>query len=232
MKKDRQYLVITKTDGDSFTEPEVIKAETLSTQIANTEKATGGNFDVVVLHGFDLPADPSDPIDAAAAESEMFEVRSYFGRITAKPNALLAGGKSINISSRFESRADAVNWVRAIKDGQRDRIARSEVCPSFDEPEIPAIYNNPAASFKLDNLECFNFEIYVKNPETGESGWDIEHVNAFGVTKADAIEHLRSYPNYDCVITATESWNGCKLDEADVAAFAAGQMFRKIEGRN
>ena len=38
------------------------------------------------------------------------------------------------------------------------------------------------------------YEIYTKNPETGEKGWDIKWVNA-------SEDRIRSFPNFDCVIT-------------------------------
>lgn len=46
------------------------------------------------------------------------------------------------------------------------------------------------------------YEIYVKNPDTGERGWDIRLV----WSTPDMIE---SYPDFDCVITV----NDCRPDE-------------------
>lgn len=48
----------------------------------------------------------------------------------------------------------------------------------------------------------FNFEIYVKNAETGENGWDIHFVQFMAENKEDAKAKLASYPNFDCIITA------------------------------
>jgi hypothetical protein len=62
-----------------------------------------------------------------------------------------------------------------------------------------------------ETVESFNFEIYTKNPDTGETGWDIKHVVAFGVSKAAAIGVLKTIPNFDCVITSTASYNGMPL---------------------
>jgi hypothetical protein len=40
------------------------------------------------------------------------------------------------------------------------------------------------------------YEIYTKNPKTGATGWDIVYVES---TPA----RIESFPNFDCVITAT-----------------------------
>lgn len=42
----------------------------------------------------------------------------------------------------------------------------------------------------INDLQSWNFEIYTCNPETKETGWDIAHIVAFGLTKADAIEWI------------------------------------------
>lgn len=77
-----------------------------------------------------------------------------------------------------------------------------------------------------ENLEAFNFEIYTKNPETGEGGWDIKDVVVFGVTKSDAIEIMRrDVPNYDCVITSTASWNGVPLNDNERRHYEAGNTW-------
>ena len=41
------------------------------------------------------------------------------------------------------------------------------------------------------------YEIYTKNPKTGESGWDIKFVLA---TKST----IKLYPNFDCIITVDD----------------------------
>lgn len=83
---------------------------------------------------------------------------------------------------------------------------------------------------RLEHLQAWAFEVYTKNPETGETGFDIKFVRAFGSIKAEAVEHLRSFPNFDCIITADARHNGSALSEADVAAYAAGDMFRETAG--
>lgn len=45
----------------------------------------------------------------------------------------------------------------------------------------------------IGKIECF--EIYTKNPETGEAGWDIQYVEG---VKEKIKEH---YPHFDCFIT-------------------------------
>lgn len=47
-------------------------------------------------------------------------------------------------------------------------------------------------------IELLNtYEIYTKNPETGERGWNIEFV-----TSTDRL--IKSYPDFDCVITKND----------------------------
>jgi hypothetical protein len=43
------------------------------------------------------------------------------------------------------------------------------------------------------------YEIYTKNPKTGQTGWDIVYVES---TPAK----IESFPNFDCVITRCEGW--------------------------
>lgn len=45
------------------------------------------------------------------------------------------------------------------------------------------------------------YEIYTKNPETGETGWDIKLV-------LSTRERLEDYPDFDCII-CTAAWSEC-----------------------
>jgi len=79
-------------------------------------------------------------------------------------------------------------------------------------------------------IEAFTFEIYTKNPLTGETGWDIKFVRAFGETKAEARNWLENtFPNFDCEIASTEHWNGTNLSPEDVEAYARGENWREID---
>lgn len=55
-------------------------------------------------------------------------------------------------------------------------------------------------------MKAFNFEIYTKNPQTGEEGWDIVFRTVFvdsketNSTKSGAREALKNTPLFDCVI--------------------------------
>ena len=53
---------------------------------------------------------------------------------------------------------------------------------------------------KTNTMKHYNFEIYTKCPETGETGWDIEFRNVTARSKERAIEMLESSPNFDCII--------------------------------
>jgi hypothetical protein len=77
---------------------------------------------------------------------------------------------------------------------------------------------------ELNTLETFSFEIYTKNPVTGETGWDIKFVRAFGKTKKEAINWLKNeVPHFDEIITSTASDNGCHLNEEDLKVYASGR---------
>lgn len=61
------------------------------------------------------------------------------------------------------------------------------------------------------------FEIYTKNPETNESGWDIINVEVISDTVKEAKEKIKNYPLFDCIITCNDwhhkseawpLWNG------------------------
>lgn len=45
------------------------------------------------------------------------------------------------------------------------------------------------------------YEIYTRNPETGERGWDIVFVYA-------SRENIESYPNFDCIVTVDDAPHG------------------------
>jgi hypothetical protein len=48
------------------------------------------------------------------------------------------------------------------------------------------------------------FEIYTKNPKTGQTGWDIKFVYASDVT-------IKTFPHFDCVITRDDCPAGTKI---------------------
>lgn len=45
-----------------------------------------------------------------------------------------------------------------------------------------------------------NFETYTKNPETGESGWDIYFVSVIADSKVEAKEILKEWDLFDEII--------------------------------
>ena len=49
-------------------------------------------------------------------------------------------------------------------------------------------------------MKEFNFEIYVKNPITLESGWDIQIISVSASSYDDAVNKIKSYPNFDTII--------------------------------
>lgn len=58
---------------------------------------------------------------------------------------------------------------------------------------------------KTNTMRQYNFEIYTKCPETGETGWEIEFRNVTAQSKERAIEMLESSPNFDCIILSNGS---------------------------
>ena len=54
-------------------------------------------------------------------------------------------------------------------------------------------------------MNCYQkVEIYTLNPETKETGWEIEFILVKGMSRKEARERLTDYPLFDCVI----SWEG------------------------
>lgn len=47
------------------------------------------------------------------------------------------------------------------------------------------------------------FEIYTKHPITKETGWYIKWVDV-PQKRSDAIETIKSFPDFDCVITTND----------------------------
>lgn len=49
----------------------------------------------------------------------------------------------------------------------------------------------------VDIASIHTYEIYTRNPETGEGGWQIEHVRS-----TDYL--IRQFPLFDCIITKND----------------------------
>lgn len=73
-------------------------------------------------------------------------------------------------------------------------------------------------------MKAHNFEIYLCNPETGETGWEIEIVTIYGNnTVNEAREALKTVvPNFDTVILFNEEFD---VDMANLSA----EDFQAIE---
>lgn len=85
--------------------------------------------------------------------------------------------------------------------------------------------------------EVFSFEVYTKNPDTGEEGYDIKHVRAFGTAYSDRMRYARAkaaveaMPNFDTVITSTAEWNGTDLGDEDIRHWANGEAWYETDAR-
>lgn len=50
--------------------------------------------------------------------------------------------------------------------------------------------------------KVFNFEIYLRSPIHGQSGWEIKFVNVWGYNESEAREILKTYyPRFDKILT-------------------------------
>lgn len=85
------------------------------------------------------------------------------------------------------------------KDNYRDSI--EDTVAFFNEEKAVKIFDDGGGVD--ENLSMwkfpthkFNFEIYTKNPKTGESGWDIKFVSVFASSKPEAIRKLKELVNY------------------------------------
>ncbi len=59
------------------------------------------------------------------------------------------------------------------------------------------------------NISCVHtYEIYVKNPRTGESGWDIHYVKSTD-------DLIKCYPEFDCIITKNDTAGKETIDFLD-----------------
>lgn len=77
-------------------------------------------------------------------------------------------------------------------------------------------------------MKQYNFECYTKHPQTGETGWDIKWVGVFADSKEDARELLKSFPNFDCVLTF--NFGGLDLDGLELDLFNNGIRFFERQG--
>lgn len=46
----------------------------------------------------------------------------------------------------------------------------------------------------------FGYEIYTKNPTTGETGWDIKFIEVVATSHRNALEMLAKWPLFDVII--------------------------------
>jgi hypothetical protein len=76
-------------------------------------------------------------------------------------------------------------------------------------------------------MKAFSFEIYTKNPQTGEPGWDIKFVNVFTNDMQKAKSLLKTVPDFDCIILFNHS---CELDNDDIEAYEKGNKYRFTSG--
>lgn len=75
-------------------------------------------------------------------------------------------------------------------------------------------------------LKAFEMEIYLKNPATGVTGWDISNIRVFATDREAALMLVKSYKNFDCVIDANNYADD--LDDTDLKFTNQGLRFRKI----
>ena len=67
-------------------------------------------------------------------------------------------------------------------------------------------------------MKAYQFAIYTVNPQTNETGWDIEFRTIFANERSEAREALRNTPLFDCVIL----FNYCT--DVDMANLSSEQL--------
>ena len=72
----------------------------------------------------------------------------------------------------------------------------------------------------------YTYEIYTKDPLTGQGGWYIKFVNVFAATKKEANALLREFPLFDCVIDFIDEK---PMSALDIRAYANGANCREVE---
>ena len=90
----------------------------------------------------------------------------------------------------------------------KDNWCRKNRCMSdtmicFDDGSAVKREDGESVIFKRVEavMKIHNFEIYVCNPETGKSGWDIHYVSVKAKDWKHAKERLENeYPHFDCVV--------------------------------
>jgi len=75
--------------------------------------------------------------------------------------------------------------------------------------------------------KVFNFEIYVCNQMTGETGWDIKQRSVFAESKEEAKELIAKTPFFDCIILY--NYGFVEMSERDIKVYSQGCMWRDVE---
>jgi hypothetical protein len=76
-------------------------------------------------------------------------------------------------------------------------------------------------------MKAFNYEIYTKNPITGEGGFNIRFVSVFAEDHRKAKEVLRSVPNFDIVILFNFETD---LDDREEVFYSNGHLYIWTDG--
>ena len=72
-------------------------------------------------------------------------------------------------------------------------------------------------------MKKYLFEIYLKNPVTGERGWSIEHIFVYAENRDGAKKVLNSLPDFDCIIDSLGAYD---IDMANLGADEYAAMVR------
>lgn len=55
----------------------------------------------------------------------------------------------------------------------------------------------------MTKQNSYTVETYFKNPETGETGWEIKNPTVYANNKAEAAKLIKAMPHFDCFIDYT-----------------------------
>ena len=73
--------------------------------------------------------------------------------------------------------------------------------------------------------KVFNFEVYLKSPVSGQSGWELHFVNVYANNETEARQQLKFYPRFDKVL----QYNGeVTPTKTDINGWEGGNLFRRV----
>ena len=80
---------------------------------------------------------------------------------------------------------------------------------------------------KTTTINTYNFEIYTKNPRTGETGFDIAFINVYAKSNKEAREILKQTPDFDCIILDNSpEWDSVPATKEELRTYRQGYKWQ------